>query len=171
MTHWKKLNNPDYLGAYALDTGQEPILRIKSITREMVIGEGGKQDECTVAHFSDDKVKPMILNATNCKTITKIHGTPQIEQWQGKLIQVYVKIEKIAGEPLECLRIRPIAPKEPTATKEALTPEHARWSVAVNALASGATTIAGITKTYSLSETDKAALVEAASNVKEPDNA
>ena len=71
-THWKKLTNPDYLGAYALENGQDIILTIGYVREEKVTGTDGKKDDCVVCHFSEHGVKPMILNSTNMKTISKI---------------------------------------------------------------------------------------------------
>lgn len=113
MTHWKKLTNPDYLGAYALEPGQELIVTIRSVGTEQVIGTDGKKEECTVAHFSERGVKPLILNATNCKTITKLTGSPYIENWAGVRIQIYVDKVKAFGEIVEALRIRSTKPKDP----------------------------------------------------------
>lgn len=104
MTHWKSLINLDYIGAYALD-GKDKVLTIKSVGKEIVTGANGKKEECIVAHFKEDE-KPMILNRTNCKTIQKLYGTPDIEQWAGKKIQVYASTTKLAGDVVECLRIR-----------------------------------------------------------------
>lgn len=84
-THWKKLENPDYLGAYALQPDQDLIVQIKSIAQENVYNPNNNKEEvCTVAHFVGENIKPMILNVTNCKTISKIYGTPYIEDWAGK---------------------------------------------------------------------------------------
>ena len=33
LTHWKKLTNPDYLGAYALQPGEDLIATIKEVTQ------------------------------------------------------------------------------------------------------------------------------------------
>ena len=35
-THWKRLINPDYLGAYSLDPGKDKILTIKAVKLEMM---------------------------------------------------------------------------------------------------------------------------------------
>lgn len=86
-THWKKLTNPNYLGAYSIENGQDLILTIKYVQEEKVICPDGKKDDCVVCHFSEN-VKPMILNATNMKTITKLYKTPYIEEWTGKKIQI-----------------------------------------------------------------------------------
>lgn len=111
-THWKKLINPDYIGAYALDPGKDLIVTIKSVGREIVTGPDGKKEECTVAHFEEQDVKPMILNSTNSKMIQKIYKTPYIEDWSGRKIQLYVEKIKAFGELVEALRIRPYIPKQ-----------------------------------------------------------
>lgn len=110
-THWKKLNNPDYLGAYALEPGQELVATIKVVRKEMVTGPDGKKEECTVVHFAEKEIKPLILNATNAKTIQKLYKTPYIEDWQGRKIQLYVETVRAFGEMVEALRIRPSIPK------------------------------------------------------------
>lgn len=110
-THWKKLENPDYLGAYALQPGQDLIVQIRSVGQEEVYNPtNNKKEVCTVAHFMDRSVKPMILNVTNCKTITKIYDTPYIEDWTGKYISVYIAKVKAFGETVEALRIRQKVP-------------------------------------------------------------
>lgn len=109
-THWKKLCNPDYLGAYALEPGRDIVLTIDYVCREMVAGADGKKEECTVMHFAE-AVKPMIVNATNAKMITKLLQSPFIEDWQGKRIQLYAAVVKAFGENVEALRVRPFLPK------------------------------------------------------------
>ena len=115
MTHWKKLTNPNYLGAYSLDDGKDMILTIKYVQNETVTGADGKKEECTVCHFTE-QVKPMILNVTNMKQITKIVGSPYVEHWAGHKIQIGSERVKAFGEIVEALRVRPTAPKaEPDA--------------------------------------------------------
>jgi len=113
LTHWKQLKNPDYIGAYALQPGEELILTIKSSGLEQVAGTDGKKQDCIVVHFME-AVKPMILNNTNAKTITKIHGTPYMEQWSGKKIQIFARRIRAFGEDVDALRIRDFVPKTTT---------------------------------------------------------
>lgn len=108
-THWKKLTNPDYLGAYALEDGKDVVLTINHVREEVVTGTGGKKDNCAVCHFAEN-VKPMILNATNMKTITSLLGTPYIEDWSGKKIQIGVEKVKYAGDLVDTLRVRKFLP-------------------------------------------------------------
>ena len=106
--HWKQLVNPAYIGSYSLG-GKDLTVQIKSVAQEVVKGEGGKQEMCLVAQLVDNK--PMILNKTNAKTIAKIYGTPYINEWVGKYITIYPTTTKLAGEQVECLRIRQVVPQ------------------------------------------------------------
>jgi len=112
QTHWKKLTNPDYLGAYALEPGQDITATIKSVKVENIIGADGKKEDCTVMRFVE-AVKPMILNVTNAKTLEKLFKTPYIEEWSGKKIQIGVESVKAFGDVVDALRIRKITPKAP----------------------------------------------------------
>ena len=44
MTHWKKLTNPDYLGAYSLEDGKDIVLTIERVQVETVTGPEGKKE-------------------------------------------------------------------------------------------------------------------------------
>ena len=110
-THYKKLINPDYLGAYSLEPGQDMILTIKSVGKEVITGTGGKQEECIVCRWVEDQ-KPMILNVTNCKTISKMLKTPYVEKWAGHRVQIYATTTKFGGDTVECLRIRKDPPED-----------------------------------------------------------
>ena len=110
MTHWKKMKGTsDYIGAWDFEQGQEIVLTIDRVSREQVAGEDGKKQNCLVAHFKE-KVKPMIINATNAKTITKVYKTPYIEEWSGRAIKIYVAQVKAFGDYVDALRIRPEIP-------------------------------------------------------------
>ena len=93
-THWKRLINPDYLGAYSLEAGEDMVLTIKEVKRETITGTGGKKEECPICHWQE-KQKPMILNVTNMKGIARYGSTT-----------------KFGGDTVECLRIRKDPPEE-----------------------------------------------------------
>jgi hypothetical protein len=111
-THWRKLINLDYLGAYSLEPGKDMILTIKNVKNEMVTGPDGKKEECMVMAFMEKDTKPMIVNSTNAKTIQKLYGTPYIEEWAGRKIQLFADKVKAFGDIVEALRIRPYVPKQ-----------------------------------------------------------
>lgn len=110
-THWKKLMNPDYLGAYALEPGQDLILTIESAANEEFTGTNGKKEEGLIIKFREP-VQPMICNTTNAKTITKVTGSPYIEDWSGCQIQLYTAPVSFMGDTVEALRVRPFTPRK-----------------------------------------------------------
>jgi hypothetical protein len=113
-THWRILVNPLYIGAYMVQS--DITVKITKVVREIVKGENGKSEECTVAYL--EGTKPIILNRTNSKTITKLYGTPYIEDWVGKYITIYPTTTKVAGETVECLRIRSTVPTRTAASQK-----------------------------------------------------
>lgn len=118
QTHWKKLTNPDYLGSYSFDPGQDKILTIAGVKIETITGTEGKKESCMVMRFQEPE-KPLILNRTNSKMVAKVLGSPYIEDWSGKRIQLYVKAGvKAFGEVVDAVRVREIPPREgvPTCT-------------------------------------------------------
>lgn len=147
--HWKKLINPDYLGAYSLEKDgayQNIIVQIESVGMQGVTGQGGKVDQCVVAQLKGSK--PMILNRTNMKRIEKVLKTPDINQWSGKQIELCVEVDKTHGDVLR------VFPKPVTLPE--LTPEHKHWEVIKKGLADGKTTVAALRGKYSInSETEK----------------
>jgi len=113
QTHWKKLHNPDYIGAYALEPGKTLIVTIKTVKNENVTGPDGKKEECMVMTFSDPPgTKPMIVNSTNAKTIEKLYNTPYIEEWAGRKIELYTDRIKAFGEVVDALRIKAKVPSD-----------------------------------------------------------
>lgn len=116
LTHWKKLDNPDYIGAYAFQPNEEKTLTIKMVRREVVTGAEGKKEECTVVHFHEPE-KPLILNATNGKMIAKQAGTPYIEQWAGVRIILVVERVKAFGDIVDAVRVSKKRPAPVSAAK------------------------------------------------------
>lgn len=109
--HWKKLTNPDYIGAYAFDKGEEKTATVRDVRREIVVGADGKKEECTVMYFKESDLKPLILNHTNAKTITKLYGTGFIDEWVGKKITMVVKSVRAFGETVDAVRIKNEVPR------------------------------------------------------------
>ncbi len=155
-THWKKLHNPDYIGAYTLMDGdvKELVVKFASVKTKEVQSPDGKKEQCVVAELIGQK--PMILNATNMKALQKLSGSPYVEDWNGLQVTLYVAQVKAFGDVVDALRIRPTLPTAPA--KPELTPTHPKWNGAVKALAAGNTTIEAIKSAYVLSEASEAQL-------------
>lgn len=158
LTHWKKLTNPNYIGAYSLQPGEEKTVEIVSVGKEKVKGSDGKEQECIVATLKNEK--PMILNKTNCKTLTKVYGTPFIENWKGKKIIVFAEKVKAFGDVVDALRIKPIVP-----ILSELTPDSPKWAGAVAALMDNTVTIEKIEAKYKLTPANKKSLQNALTTV------
>lgn len=111
-THWKVAFNPNYLGGWSLEAGKDKILTIDYVRIEECTFEGGRKENHNVAHFVE-KEKPMILNAINCRTLTKLMKSAEIEDWKGR-IQIYFdpSVKGKSGEITGGLRIRPTVPED-----------------------------------------------------------
>jgi len=104
LTHWKKLQNPLYLGSYDFQPGEERIVTVKDVKREMVKGQEGTEEH-TIVHFTEG-YKPMIMNATNSKMLTNLSGSPYVEKWIGTSFKLVVIKIKAFGEFIDALRIK-----------------------------------------------------------------
>lgn len=144
-THFKKLRNPDYLGSWDLadENGnfKNRILTIKDVKKQMVHDGKGGQEDCVTVNFNESK--PMIMNSTNLKTIYKSLGTPYIEDWTGKKIEIEVQKVKAFGEIHDALRV--------VKTSLELDPKHPKWNGAKKAIAEKTVTIEAIKKQYTIS--------------------
>lgn len=157
-THWKILQNPDYIGAYWLTPGEDATVVIDWVSREVITGTGGKKEECSVAHLKNG-VKPFILNATNSKSIAKLYG-PYIEDWAGRPITLFASTAKLAGENVECLRIRPTVAER---KKHPITEE--RLDIALAAIEAGTFSSDKLRKNFALDDAQEARLVAFLSNL------
>jgi hypothetical protein len=112
--HWKKLVNPDYLGAYSLEVDgkfQNKIVTIEAVEVQLVPDAKGDKSECVVAKLVGEK--PVILNRTNLKAIEKATSTPDVKQWAGQRIEFTVQKVRAFGDTVDALRVVPKAPAPP----------------------------------------------------------
>jgi len=108
LTHWKKMTDPKYIGSYDFQPGQElkvTIEKIENVNIELFNGKKLETKNCILAHFKGAK-KPMILNKENMKVITKVAGSPYIEQWIGKEITLYVTKVAAFGSMVDAVRVK-----------------------------------------------------------------
>lgn len=153
-THWKKVFNKEYLGACDLDDNKDLIAIIERVEIRKIKDSNGKESESNVAILKNG-LKPMILNATNCKMIKKITQTPYIEDWNNITIQIYIKPDvKAFGDIVEGLRIREAKPQ----SKTELIPNTKRWEAAIDYIKKGHTIDDVISKCV-ISKENKEALI------------
>ncbi|MEX5744687.1 hypothetical protein [Massilia sp. X63] len=141
-THWKKLVDPRYIGAYALPNGNDLVVTIEMVRSEEITMMGGKKEVHSIMYLKGQK--PMILNATNSKSIHKLYG-PYIEDWAGKQITLYGSTAKLGGEMVECLRIRPSIPAK---VKQKITGQ--RLTAALEQIRAGTYTVAKLRASFDL---------------------
>lgn len=148
--------DPDYIGAYALPEGEDMTVVMEFVQVQEVTGDKGKKDNRSVLHLSGQK--PMILNATNSKSIAKLYGN-YVEDWAGKPITLYAGTTKFGGEVVECLRIRPqVALKTP----KPIAAE--RFTKAIEAIKAKTYTTEQLRAGFALTEDQENELMEALAN-------
>lgn len=107
-THIDKLRNPNYLGGWDLldQNGKtiDKIVTIKEIKAEHVFDQKSNSEQQVITVYFNE-CKPIILNATNRKTLKKVTGTEFIEDMAGKKIQLTTKKVKAFGEIHDAIRI------------------------------------------------------------------
>lgn len=108
MPHWKSMMDRDFIFAFDLN-GKEVAVTISRVEAGTLSGSGGRKAKKPVVYF-EGKEKGLALNATNCKTIAKLYGN-YTEKWIGKQVTLYPTTTEMAGETVECIRIRPTAPR------------------------------------------------------------
>ena len=129
-THFRKAFDSPYLSS--ADIVEPTVLTVKCVTLEADRTKKTK-DLFNTAWFAEaeirpgEKLKPMILNATNSKTMKGLTNSAFIEDWQNVRVTIYVDHNvRFGKETMEGLRISPHAPE-----KKALTPDSGKaWEAA-----------------------------------------
>lgn len=112
QTHWKKLGDPNFLGGYDFEDGEQKTLTIKSVENTEAFNPGDKKKETVRTCFFKENIKPMILNATNAKTLENLYKSGYVENWVGrKFIVHFDKNVKAGREVVGGLRILPFLPQ------------------------------------------------------------
>jgi hypothetical protein len=121
-THYRKAFDSPYLAS--ADIVEPTVLTVKCVKLELDRTKKTK-DKFNTAYFVEREIrpgeplKPMILNATNSKTMKGLTGSAFIDDWNDVRVTVYVDHNvKFGKENVEGLRISPQAP-----TRRVLTPE------------------------------------------------
>jgi len=132
-THYRKAFNSPYLSSADI---VEPV--VLTVSRVELRGDATKKtkDMFNTAYFVEteirkgEKLKPMILNATNSKTMSVLTGSSFIDDWSGCKITVYVDHGvRMMGETVDGLRISP----EPPRARKQLEQGSTQWENAIAA--------------------------------------
>ncbi len=131
-THYRKAFDSPYLSS--ADIVEPTPLTVKCVRLELDKTKKTK-DLFNTAHFVEteirpgEKLKPMILNATNSKTMKGLADSAFIDDWNDLRVTVYVDHNvRFAKETVDGLRISPHTPE-----RRVITPDQTKaWA---NALA------------------------------------
>ena len=106
-TPWKKIvSDPDYLGEADFNEGEEKIVTIDRVQSGVKIKSAEGTSEKAVVYFKE-RIKPMILNVSRSKAITKVSGSKFIEDWPGVTIALYIDDHvKAFGDVVSAVRVR-----------------------------------------------------------------
>ncbi len=114
----RKFFDSPYMGAYSINDGAEPIVTISDVMQGKITLEGGRKEDHVLLYFAEksvqgmSEVKPLVLNATNQKTLEKLYGKGA-DVLRGKMVKFYVDpaVRAIGGGTTEGVRIRPTVPR------------------------------------------------------------
>ena len=108
----------EYLGAEDIDPGTEPILTISALYNGNVTLQRGKENKDVIVFKEESvpgikNVRPLIVNATNRKTLRKLYKAVTADVLLGKQIQLYIDHnvrDPSTGDKIDGIRIRPKVP-------------------------------------------------------------
>lgn len=101
------------MGHQDLPSGKDVILTITSAKWEIVTDPVTKEKkEKRVIRFQENCFKPFICNQTNAEAILKSTKENFMEDCIGKKIKLSISQAKVAGNTVDCLRVRNIPQEE-----------------------------------------------------------
>lgn len=104
----------EYMGAEDIDPEVEPVLTIKALYNGMVTLSRGKEKKDVIV-FAEETVpgiktvRPLIVNATNRKTLRKLYKNVTAETLVGKKVQLYLEHnvrDPSTGDKVDGVRIK-----------------------------------------------------------------
>lgn len=113
----------EYLGAEDIEPETEPTLTIAALYNGMITLARGKERHDVIAFKEEtvpgsiNQVRPLVLNATNRKTIRKIYKNVTAENLVGKRITLFLEHnvrDPSSGDKVDGIRIRPRVPSAQT---------------------------------------------------------
>ncbi|WP_293398557.1 hypothetical protein [Polaromonas sp.] len=156
-THYRKAFDSPYLSS--ADIVEPTILTVQRVSLESDKTKKTK-DLFNTAHFVEkelrpgEKLKPMILNASNSKTMKHLTGSAFIDDWVNVPITVFVdKNVRFGKDTVEGLRIRSESPKRQL---KPITDE--RLKQAIEAIKGGTYTAVQLEGRYSLTVAQQSTL-------------
>ena len=114
--HYRNVFKSDHLGSADLEDlieqGSNLIFTISHARQELGAKVAGKKMDANVVYFKE-KIKPMVVNATNGKIIKSFTGSSFVEDWNNVVVELYIdeNVRSVSGGTTQGVRIRPIQPQ------------------------------------------------------------
>jgi DNA-directed RNA polymerase subunit RPC12/RpoP len=115
------MRDSEYLGVEDIEPGSEPVLTISALYNAKITLQRGKEQHDVIT-FSEEsvpgsikQVRPLVVNATNRKTLRKLFKSVTAETLVGKKIKLFVDPNvrnPSTGEKDGGIRIRDYIPKD-----------------------------------------------------------
>ena len=162
-THYRKVFKSDHLGAADLEdmieAGKRLVFTISHVNQEYGAKVAGKKIDANIAYFKEP-IKPLVLNATNSKTMKKLAQSSFVDDWSGQTVELYIDPNvKMKGETVDGVRISHNAPK---IQKITLTPELSeKWGQAIAAYQRDGN-LDAVLKRCTISKANQSAIIEQA---------
>jgi len=167
-THYRKAFNSPYLSS--ADIVEPTVLTIKYVRLEKDETKKTK-DSFNTAHFAEKEIrhgetlKPMILNATNSRTMKELSGSAFIEDWNDIPVQIYVDDKvKFGRDFVDGLRISKNKPR--TGKPELVPTNETEWARGIASYRAKGS-LEGILKSRVMTQENMDLLINQA---KEPEN-
>lgn len=106
IRHYKQLNERDFIGNWDLpEDGTFVKVTIEDVHSEEVFNARKNKKEWKTVATLKGKKKKLVLNDVNMSSIsTHYGGAPKL--WVGKEIEIHKTTTKLAGEVVDCIRVK-----------------------------------------------------------------
>jgi hypothetical protein len=110
MTDYRSMFDREYIGSWDLPRDRDAVVVIRLVKAEVL--SNGKTKNTKPILFFEGKEKGMVCNKTNARTVASLYGN-DTTAWIGKPVALYVTTTRDPGSggDVDCIRIRPTAPK------------------------------------------------------------
>lgn len=114
------MRDSEYLGAEDLDPDSSPVVTIAALYNGSVTLQRGKENKDVIVFQEDSvpgikKVRPLIVNATNRKTLRKLYKAVTADALVGKRIELYLDHnvrDPSTGDKIDGIRIKARIPAD-----------------------------------------------------------
>ena len=151
-THYRNVYKSDHLSVSDLEAfteeGKSLCFTIKEVRQEIETKVAGKIIDANIAYFKED-IKPLVLNSTNAKAISKFAKSAHVENWNNIYVELYIdKSVKMKGQVVGGIRVRKV---QPVKVKPVLDQKSDKWEMAKSAVKDGST-FESLNKHYSITK-------------------